>query len=70
MHTYRITLRRQVGAKRAPQAVVLQAEWFKIEEGALIFRISQRATFPLAVRCFAHSTWNGVEMICEEKQKA
>lgn len=63
MHTYRVTLRRPVGAKRAPPALVLQAEWFALDNGALVFRIGQRGTYPLAVRCFAHSTWNSVELV-------
>lgn len=40
----------------------VQADYYKIEQGALIFRVNNRGSYPIAVHTFAAGYW--LEVTC------
>lgn len=48
--------------KGRPRPVVVEAEYFKVENGTLIFRIAVPGGYPRTVHMFAPGTWLHVEV--------
>lgn len=62
---YRVHLVPPHGAKRKSKPRIVEAEYFKVENGLLIFRIRQRGDYPLTVHVFAPGVWSDVELVVE-----